>query len=248
MKRYFLLSLLLFNLLGSATAGELTGDEIVMKADQVMIGNSAQYESLMVIKRPGVDDTIAKYITYFKLRGQKVMVRILYPPENVGKDLLLLNENMWQYVPNVEKSIRIAGTQRFMGGDFNNSDLLKVSLVDDYAAEVQGAEVVEGFQCYFMILKAKRPSATYDRVHYWVRKDGFIPLREEYYTLSGKKMKSLAYSDIGPLGNRTRPRLLTMINSLRPDHRTFVKLTNAEFDQKIPDYMFTRTYLERKRN
>ena len=226
---------------------ELTGDEIVRRADQVMIGDSAKYVSVMVIKRPNVNDVKAKYRTYFKGRGKKVLVKILYPPEKIGKDLLLIGNNMWQYIPNVERSVRIAGTQRFMGGDFNNSDLLKVSLVDDYQAKLIKTTVMEGVECYFLKLKAKRPSAIYDRVDYWVRTGSFIPYREQYITLSGKKMKSLTFSHIGKLGNRTRPRLLTMINSLRPTHRTIVTIIEAEYDKKISNSIFTRTYLERKR-
>jgi len=226
---------------------ELTGDEIVRRADQVMIGDSAKYDSIMVIKRPNVNDVKAKYRTYFKGRGKEVLVKILYPPEKIGKDLLLIGDNMWQYIPNVERSVRIAGTQRFLGGDFNNSDLLKVSLVDDYQAKLIKTTVMEGVKCYFLKLKAKRPSAIYDRVDYWVRTGSFIPYREQYITLSGKKMKSLTFSHIGKLGNRTRPRLLTMINSLRPTHRTIVTIIEAEYDKKISNSIFTRTYLERKR-
>jgi hypothetical protein len=228
-------------------AVELSGDEIVRRADQVMIGNSARYDSVMVIKRSGVEDVVSKYRTYFKERGKKVLVRIYYPPEDVGKDLLLVGDNMWQYIPNVERSVRIAGIQRFMGGDFNNSDILKVSLVGDYKAELIKTTEIEGEKCYYLELKAKTPSTTYDRINYWVRIEGFIPFREEYITLSGKKMKSLTFSDIGELDNRKRPRALTMINSLRPTHRTLVKIIEAEYDKKIPNSLFTRTYLDRKR-
>ena len=145
---------------------ELTADEIVRRADQVMIGDSAKYDSIMVIKRPNINDLKAKYRTYFKGRGKKVLVKILYPPEKIGKDLLFIGNNMWQYIPNVERSVRIAGTQRFMGGDFNNSDLLKVSLVDDYQAELIKTTVIEGAECYYLKLKAKSPSAIYDHVDY----------------------------------------------------------------------------------
>lgn len=228
-------------------AEQLTGDEIVKKADNVMIGISAEYTSIMVIRRPNVEDLVVKYTTYFKERGERVLVRILYPPKEKGKDLLLVGDNMWQYIPNVERSVRIAGTQRFMGGDFNNSDLLKVSLVKDYDAELVGSEEIEGETCYFLKLKANNPSATYDRVNYWVRTDGFIPFREQYVTLSGKIMKTLTYQDIGQLDNRVRPRKLIMVNALRPSNHTVVKIVDAEYDKTISDVFFTRTYLERKR-
>jgi outer membrane lipoprotein-sorting protein len=228
-------------------AEELAGDEIVRRADRVMIGDSAEYNNIMVIKRPEMEDFMSKYQTYFKQRGRRVLVRIFYPPKERGKDLLLIEDNMWQYIPNVDRSVRIAGSQRFMGGDFNHDDLLKVSLVNDYTAKLVNTVDIDGLKYFYLELKAKRPTAPYDRVHYWVRTGSFIPYREEYITLSGKKMKSLTFSDIGELGNRIRPRKLIMVNSLRPTHQTIVTITKAEYDKKIPHYMFTRTYLERKR-
>jgi outer membrane lipoprotein-sorting protein len=232
---------------GTVWAQELTGNEIVKRADQVMIGDSAEYESAMVVRRPDLQDQVFRYRTYFRERGESVLVRILAPPEEVGKDLLLIGDDMWQYVPDVERSVRIAGTQRFMGGDFNNGDLLDVSLVGDYDAELVSVVQMDGEEHYYLELEAVGPGATYDLIRYWVRTGSFIPAREEYYTLSGKKMKTLIYSDVGELGGRIRPRRLTMINALRPDHLTVVELTDAEFDKRIPRSYFTRTYLERKR-
>lgn len=243
-----LISIVFFVMSPLVFAEQLTGDDIVKKADEMMIGSFAEYTSIMVIKRPEVKNVTVKYTTYFRGRGEKVLVRILYPSKEIGKDFLLVGDDMWQYIPNVDRSVRIAGTQRFMGGDFNNSDLLKVSLVNDYSAELIGIEKINVEECYFLKLKSKRIGATYDNVDYWVRTQDFIPFREEYFTLSGKKMKSLTYTDIGELGNRTRPRKLTMINSLRPEHRTYIKITEAEYEKELPNSIFTRTYLERKRN
>jgi hypothetical protein len=228
-------------------AEKLTGDEIVKRADQVMIGDSAKYDSVMVVKRPKVQDQIYKFRTYFKERGKRVLLRMFAPPREIGKDLLLVDNNMWQFIPNIERSVRIAGTQRFMGGDFNNADLLKVSLVDDYSAELISTTEIEGELCYYLKLRAKSQAATYDRVDYWVRTEGFIPFREAYFTLVGKKMKILTYYDIGRLDNRTRPRRLVMQSSLTPDHLTTINIVRAEYDSKISSAIFTRTYLERKR-
>lgn len=241
------LTALLFVPFSLLKAEEPNGDEIVRRADRVMIGDSAEYDSVMVIKRPEVRDFVSKYRTYFRERGRKVLVRVFFPPREKGKDLLLIGEDMWQYIPNVERSVRIAGSQRFMGGDFNHDDLLKVSLVDDYKAKLINTTVIDGVECYFLELKANRPSTPYDRMDYWVRIGSFIPYREQYITLSGKKMKSLTFSDIGKSGNRIRPRKLTMINNLRPTHRTIVTIIKAEYDKKIPNYVFSRTYLDRKR-
>lgn len=223
------------------------GNEIVKRVDRLMVGDSAEYDSVMLIKRPNLEDVEVRYKTYFKGRGKKVFVNLLYPPEQAGKNLLLVNNNIWQYVPNVGKAVRVAGSQRFMGGEFNNADLVKISFVDDYEATLVGIREVDGERCYFLKLKAKRPDVTYEEINYWVRVDNLLPLQEEYVTSSGKKLKTLIFSDVGPLGTLVRPRRLTMVSALRPEHQTMVFLSNAIYDKHIPNYLFSRAYLEAKK-
>ena len=230
------------------SAEQLSGNEIVKRADRVMIGETARYDCIMVIERPGRESTIAKYRTYFKGRGKKVLIRMLFPPKEAGKDLLMINNSMWQYIPNISRSVRVAGSQRFMGGEFNNTDLLKISLIDDYHGTLIDTQTMDGIEYYHLELKAKRPETTYYRMLYWVRKGDFMPYKEEYYALSGKMMKTLVYSDVGSVGKLTRPKKLTMINALRPAHKTTVNIVRAKFNLKLSNSFFTRTYLERKRN
>lgn len=227
---------------------ELTGDEIIRRADKVMVGDTATFSNHMVVKRPGLEDVIARYQTSFMGRGEKVMLRMIYPPKQSGKDLLLIGDNMWQYVPNIERSVRVAGKQRFMGGDFNNADLLKVSLVRDYSGKLIRKDKIKKRTYYFLELIKKRPQATYDKVHYWVDVATFIPFREVYYTRSGKKMKTLQFLNVGKVDDRKVPRTLVMINALRPDHKTIINILKGEYNLNLNKSEFTRTYLERKRN
>jgi len=225
----------------------LTGDEIIKLADEKMVGETARFLNQMIIKRPGMEDMIAKYETTFQGRGEKVLLRMLFPPEEAGKDLLLLDENMWQYIPKLERSMRVAGKQRFMGSDFDNADLLKVSLVNDYSGTFVGIEKIKGREYFFVKLEKKRPQATYDRVDYWVDREKHLPFREVYYTRSGKKIKTLQYLNVGLVGNRQVPKTLVMISELRPNNLTVVQILEGNYNLPVDPTWFTRAYLERKR-
>src|SRR4029453_12922784 len=109
----------------------------------------------------------------------------------------------------------VGAKQNFGGGDFSNADIFRLSLVLDYTPTLAGEEGMEGQPCYRLELKAKDRSVAYDRVVYWVRRDGtFCPVRAEYYTIAGKKLKWLTASEVALLGGRRRPHPLTLETAL----------------------------------
>jgi hypothetical protein len=109
-----------------------------------------------------------------------------------------------------------------------------------------GEEVVEGQPCYALELKAKDRSIAYDRVAYWVRTDGtFYPVKADYYTLSGKNLKSLVLSQVRPLGGRARPTLLTMESRVDEGSRTRLEFLTIQDDVKLDERLFTPSALER---
>ena len=105
---------------------------------------------------------------------------------------------------------------------------------------------MEGEACHVLELKARDRSVAYDRVRYWVRRDGtYFPVRAEYYTISGKKLKWLTLSAVEKLGRRPRPTQLTMENALDAGARTTLKFLAIEDDVKLDDRLFTTSALER---
>ena len=105
---------------------------------------------------------------------------------------------------------------------------------------------MDGQPCYKLELKAKDRTVSYDRVVYWVRSDGtFFPVRAEYFTISGRKLKWLSLAEIARLGGRTRPTRLTMESALEEGSRTELRFLAIEDDAKLDDRMFTPSALER---
>jgi hypothetical protein len=99
---------------------------------------------------------------------------------------------------------------------------------------------------YRLELKAKDRSIAYDRVVYWVRSDGsFYPVRADYYTLAGKRLKSLVLSEVRPLGGRTRPTLLTMESRVDEGSRTLLRFLTIRDDVTLDDRLFSPGTLER---
>ena len=58
----------------------------------------------------------------------KLVALFLDPPSDKGRATLRLGDNMWLYIPNVGKPVRITSLQSVIGGVFNNADILRAGL------------------------------------------------------------------------------------------------------------------------
>jgi outer membrane lipoprotein-sorting protein len=233
-------SLLLFLL---ATAPD--ADAILRKADRALLGETAAYTLKMTVVRPGKGDRVVE-MKGWKKGDTQGLVRYTVPPKERGTAYLRSGDSTWLYLPSAEKVVRVGAKQNFGGGDFSNADIFRLSLVLDYTPTLAGEEQVEGQPCFKLELKARDRSVAYDRVVYWVRSDGtFYPVRSEYYTISGKKLKWLVASDVALLGGRKRPTLLTMESALDAGASTTLRFLAIEDAVKLEDTLFTPSALER---
>jgi outer membrane lipoprotein-sorting protein len=218
---------------------------LLQRAEKAVLGENAAYTLRMSVQRPGKAERAVE-MKCWKKGDDKGLVRYTAPPKERGTAYLRNGASTWLWLPSAEKVVRVGAKQNFGGGDFSNGDIFRLSLSRDYVPTLAGEETVEGQACWKLDLKARDRSVAYDRVLLWVRRDGTdFPVRTEYYTLSGRKLKWLTFSDVGRLGARARPRLLAMESALEAGQRTELRFLGIEDDARIDDRLFTPSALER---
>lgn len=219
--------------------------EILRRADKSILGDQAAYVLSMTVARPGKADRVVE-MKGWKKGDEQGLVRYTAPPKERGTAYLRKADSTWLYLPSAEKVVRVGAKQNFGGGDFSNADIFRLSLVRDYHPTLLGEEEREGQRCYKLELKAKNRSVAYDRVLYWVRSDStFFPVRADYYTISGKNLKSLLASEVRRLGGRERPTLLTMESRVEEGSRTLLRFLRIEDGVTLDDRLFAPSALER---
>jgi len=229
----------------AAAAAPPDAATILRKADRAVLGESAAYTLRMTVVRPGKPERVVE-LKGWKKGDEQGLVRYTAPAKERGTAYLRNADSTWLFLPSAEKVVRVGAKQNFGGGDFSNADIFRLSLVRDYDATLAGEETAEGQACHRLELKAKDRSIAYDRVVYWVRSDGtFYPVKADYYTLSGKNLKSLLVSQVKPLGGRTRPTLLTMHSRVDEGSRTRLEFLTIQDDPKLDDRLFAPGALER---
>jgi outer membrane lipoprotein-sorting protein len=232
---------------GSPDVGAAPPDAatILRRADRAVLGEAAAYTLRMTVVRPNKPERVVE-MKGWKKGDEQGLVRYTAPAKERGTAYLRSGESTWLFLPSAEKVVRVGAKQNFGGGDFSNADIFRLSLVKDYNPTLAGEETVEGEACYKLELKAKDRSVAYDRVVYWVRSDGtFYPVKADYYTLSGKNLKSLLLSQVKPIGGRTRPTLLTMESRVDEGSRTRLEFLTIQDDPKLDDRLFSPGSLER---
>ena len=218
---------------------------ILRRADTAVLGEQAAYTLRMTVTRPGKAERVVEMKGWRKgdARG---LVRYTAPPKERGTAYLRNGENTWTYIPSAGKVVRVGEKQNFGGSDFQNSDIFRLSLVNDYDPTLVGEETVDDQRCHKLELKAKDRSVAYDRVLYWIRSDGtYFPVRAEYYTVSGKKLKWLTVGEVQKLGGRSRPTRLIMESALDPGARTALQFLAVDDDVRLDDRLFAPAALER---
>jgi outer membrane lipoprotein-sorting protein len=232
------ISLMLVSL--SAAAAAIDGTELLRKIDRNMEPESYEnFRKLVNIEQSGAKK---EYVLYTVKKGRDRMVALfLDPPSERDRATLRLGENMWLFIPNVGKPIRITSLQSVIGGVFNNADILALDFSEEY--NVEGLE--EKPESYVLRLKAKSGSVAYDRLTMLVDKKLLLPLTIEAYAASGLLVKTLRYSEIKDFGDGIRrPSVLETDSPLFKGYKSLMVWAKLR-KRTLPDEVFTLDYLPR---
>lgn len=221
-----------------ATAFAVDGNEILRQVDKNMQPQSYEMYRKLINIEP--DGRKKEFVLYTVKKGiDKMVALFLSPASEKGRSTLRLGDNMWLYIPNVGKPLRITSLQSVVGGVFNNSDILRL----DYSVEYNAEKIEDKGDNYLLDLKAKFPTVAYDRVKMTVDKKILLPTTIECYAVSGMLIKTLHYSKIKDFGDGlSRPSYLETDSPLHKGYTSvmiFAKIKRKEF----ADEVFTLNYL-----
>lgn len=218
----------------------LDGNEILARVDRNLQPESYEmYRKLINIEPDGARK---EFVLYTVKKGREKMVALfLSPASEKGRATLRLGDNMWLYIPNVGKPLRITSLQSVVGGVFNNADILRL----DYSAEYEVSRIEEKGDSYLLDLKARSGSVAYDRLKMTVDKQALVPTVIECYAVSGMLIKTLYYKDIKDFGDGIRrPATIETDSPLYKGYKSlmlYAKIARRE----LADEVFTLNYLPR---
>ncbi|MBS3918374.1 MAG: outer membrane lipoprotein-sorting protein [Deltaproteobacteria bacterium] len=222
----------------SAPSFAMDGTQLLKEIDKNL--NPESYENYRKLINLEPDGKKKEYVMFTAKKGLDKMVALfLEPPSEKGRSTLRLGENMWLYIPNVGKPIRITSLQSVVGGIFNNSDILNL----DYDAEYLVEQVEEKGNEYLLSLKAKAKTVAYDKLKMWADKSKKFPIKIECLTEASMLIKTLYFKEIKDFGGGiVRPSVIETDSPLHKGYKSimiFAKIQKRDFKDEV----FTLTFM-----
>lgn len=234
-------TLLVLALLSPAGWSEtLTGAQILEQVDRNLApGDLEMYRKIINIEPDGKKKEFV--IWFLKKDKDKVVTLFVSPASEEGRTTLRLGENMWLFIPNVGKPIRITSMQSVVGGVFNNADIMRL----DYGVEYEVASLGEDQGQHLLDLKAKSGTVAYDRLRMWVLKEALVPSRIECYAATGMLIKTLHFKEVKEIGDgAVRPAVTETDSPLYKGYKSIMISAKLK-KRELADEVFTLNYLPR---
>ena len=233
-KLLFVLSL---TLLFAAPAFSLDGTEILKKVDANLQPESFEsYRKLINIEPSGAKREFLLYT--LKKGNDKIVSLFLSPASEKGRATLRLGDNMWLYIPNVGKPVRITSLQSVVGGVFNNADIMRL----DYNVEYNVQNIEDGKSEYVLDLKAKTAAVAYDKLKMWVDKKTIVPTKVECSAATGLLIKTLYFKERKSFEGALRPSVIETDSPLYKGYQSIIAYANVK-KKIVADEVFTLEFL-----
>lgn len=219
---------------------------IIQRVDKNMSSENRVFESTMTIHGKRNSRSISS--KSYSIGTKKSFTEYLSPASEKGTKMLKLENQLWIYSPSTDRTIQIAGhllRQSVMGSDLSYEDMMEDrKLTDVYDAQLAGEEKIGDRNCKIIALTSRVSDVAYHSQKMWVDAERFVPLRQEMYAKSGQLLKRMDLSDVIRVDNRWFPATVVYKDMLKDGKGTEFKMTSIQFDQKIPEYIFTKAALK----
>ncbi|MDP4223846.1 MAG: outer membrane lipoprotein-sorting protein [Bacteroidota bacterium] len=227
-------------------SGQENADEILKKVEKNISSDNRIFESSMTIHGARTSRTITSK-TYTE-GDKESFTEYLSPAREQGTKMLKLEKQLWIYSPSTDRTIQISGhmlRQSVMGSDLSYEDMMDDrKLTDVYSSKVVGNEVIDNRKTVVLELTAKVTDVAYYSRKVWIDTERYVPLKEELYAKSGQLLKRTTLSDVRLIDGRWFPMVVVYKDILRQGGGTEFKITSIQFNQKIPEYIFTKAALK----
>lgn len=180
--------------------------------------------------------------------NDKSFIKILYPKKDKGITFLKIDNQMWQYIPKIERTIKIPPSmmlQSWMGSDFTNDDMVKESsLEEDYNARLLSKKANSA--TLELIPKADA-AVVWGKIIIDVDLKNAVPVKEIFYDDLMQKVRIMTFSKIEQHGSHRIPMVMELkpLDPNKKKNRTKVIFEKVNFDTKIDPSYFTKQALKR---
>lgn len=218
----------------------LGGAAIVQKADRMRYIDGDVSFFVEVTDHRGSNVQKSKYKVFSK-GSLMSRVETILPERQFGRKMLMKDNDLWFYSPDIKRATRISMQQR-LTGEVANGDLARTNFGGDYSAEVKGEEVIDNVKTIHLSLKKLKDDVTYSGVEYWVSANGYMPIKAIFKSDSGKNLKVATYSNPKPVLGQKLISKIEIVNAFNKNQKSILIFTGYR-KEKLSESFFNKESL-----
>jgi len=188
------------------------------------------------------------YMESWSLGRERFLIRILAPIKERGVATLKVENEVWNYLPKVDRVIRIPPSMMggaWMGSHITNDDLVKANHIDqDYdftlLEETNESWRIEG------IPKPDAP-VIWGKIIYQIFKEQLVPSQIDYFDEEGILVRQILFDDVQTVSGRTIPLKMTVVPLEKPKEKTVMHYRKLQFDVDLKKDFFSLGNLKGRR-
>lgn len=239
-------------LTGSALFAQVSADQ-AEKAFQIMestgdvLAFQGDYSATisLIVEKPNKPKENLQYKIFQRTEADLMTIVQLFPEADKGTGYLRDGDNIWAYDPISRKFTHTSMKEALGDSDVKIDDMSQSK--DRWRKNYNVAEYKPGklgnYAVNIITLEAKTTDPSYARSTYYIRQDIPLVLKEEDFSGSGRLMRTILMPKYGKVPAGYVATQVIMRDELNKGENTQEIVSDLTFD-KLPDYIFTKAYLE----
>jgi len=225
------------------SADDPVARSILEKSDEIRFPSQGFQVDVNIVSASPGEATEQRSYRILSKGNDNTVVMILEPASERGQIMLMKGRDLWVFMPDVSQPIRLGLALR-LTGQVANGDLARANFTGDYTPKLLRTEKLEGEDYYVLELLAVDRSVTYHRVLLWVNKSNYRPRKAEFYSLSGRLLKTSTYENFKTMAGEQRPTRMLIQDALKPGAISVLEYSNMKL-RDLPDKVFSKDYLKK---
>ncbi len=198
--------------------GNIKKDFVFLLSIQETIDKQVKNETDIKTYVHPVDNARSRYVISQFLSGTSV------------NTLVLQREfNMWFFKPGTRNPIRISSSQRLIGGA-SYADVSNTNYNEYYDPIEVSFESIGNVTAYKVVLAKKQNGVAYEKIEYFIEQKSKRPIKAEFYSRSGRLLKTMYYRNFGKIQDRTLSKEWIIVDGINKSAVTYIRVNDILYE------------------
>lgn len=233
----------------------LDAKAVLKKADAVLIPANARFNWSLRVERAGEPAKENRYLAY-KKGDLRYLFYTYYPNASLGVCHMRIDSTIWMYFPLADSSYKQSYKAAILNSGLSYADVMYNELSRYYDVRIlslsskargldaSGAGPGEEIDCLELELTARKGADGYARIIAYLDPDTYWPVKREYFTLSGDKLKEIAYGGMKAEGGVVRTFSMEIKTAMDANETTKARFWNVVSEKSLGEQYFSLNFLK----